>query len=165
MPNQYFSKRCLLTLLLLFAILSCNKKEFLDEPPSSELFIPKTLADFRALFEYEDVMSETPMMGEVSADNYYISNQFYTVLKTRERYCYTWQDSVYGINESSVGDWDKPYQQVFYANVVLDGLEKIKSNKGGDPDEFDRLKGTAYFIRSYAFHNVAQLFSPPYDQQ
>jgi starch-binding outer membrane protein, SusD/RagB family len=42
-------------------------------------------------------------------------------------------------------------------------LEKIRSNKGGNAVEFDEVMGAALFLRAYAFHNLAQVFSPPYD--
>lgn len=159
--NKY--KLFFLPVFCLVLILSCNKKEFLDKPPFSDLLLPKSLTDFRALLDNDEVMRETPMMGEVSADNFYISDAFFSNLDTRERKCYIWEEDVYFPSEKSVDDWDKPYQQVFYANVVLDGLEKIRSNKGGDPLEFDRVLGTALFLRAYAFYNLAQVFSPPYD--
>jgi starch-binding outer membrane protein, SusD/RagB family len=165
MTEQYLNKYKLyfLPVFCLVLILSCNKKEFLDEPPFSDLFIPKSLVDFRALLDNDEVMRETPMMGEVSADNFYISNSFYLNLNSRERNCYVWNKDIYFPSEKSVEDWDIPYQQVFYANVVLDGLEKIRSNKGGDAVEFDAVMGTALFLRAYAFHNLAQVFCPPYD--
>lgn len=149
--------------LCLIAALACNKSKFLEEPPTSDIFIPKTLKDFRALLDNDEIMSETPVMGEASADNYYLSNSFFTALKSRERNCYTWHPDIYFINERSVGDWEKPYQQVFYANVVLEGLWSISENKGGNATQFDAIKGAAHFIRAFAFHNVAQVFSPAYD--
>lgn len=159
-----YKYQCKLALIIcLVATLSCNKKKFLDERPSSDIFIPQTLTDFRALLDNDEIMSETPVMGEVSADNYYLSNSFYTALKSREHNCYTWNTDIYFDNERSVGDWDRPYQQVFYANVVLEGLRNISGNKGGNASEFAALKGASHFIRAYAFHNVAQVFSPAYD--
>lgn len=165
MRNYFIYKyRYILALIVcLVANLSCNKKKFLDEKPSSDIFIPTKLTEFRALLDNDEIMSETPVMGEVSADNYYLSNSFYTALKSREHNCYTWNTNIYFDNEGSVGDWDKPYQQVFYANVVLEGLRSISGNKGGDASEFAALKGASHFVRAYAFHNVAQVFSPAYD--
>lgn len=164
--RNYSKYKCRYVLVFLICIvigMSCNKREFLNEQPSSDILIPKTLKDFRALLDYDEIMSETPVMGEVSGDNYFLSNSFYTLLKSRERNCYTWNKDIYFVNESIVGDWEKPYQQVFYANVVLAGLRNISQNKGGNAAEFDAIKGAAHFIRAFAFHNVALVFSPAYD--
>jgi starch-binding outer membrane protein, SusD/RagB family len=146
----------------IISLMSCSKKKFLNEPPSSDLFIPTTLADFRALLENDNVMSETPMMGELSADNYYIPDLFYNNLRTREHTCYTWEDSIYIFNEAIIDDWNKPYQQVFYANVILQGLEKIDETPANRVER-NSILGSALFIRSYAFFNLVQVFSPAYD--
>lgn len=152
-------------LLLIFAGIlgSCNKKEFLEEIPSSDIFVPTTLNDFQAILDADVVMSETPMMGEISADNYYISNSFFHSLNTRERTCYVWEEDIYQFNDNTIEDWNKPYQQVFYANVVLDGIEKIEASSINQA-QWNSVYGGALFIRAYAFHNIAQVFSPPYDK-
>lgn len=153
-------------ILLVFctwAVISCSKKEFLEEIPSSDIFIPSTLNDFQAVLDADLIMGETPMMGELSADNYYISNTFYNSLRTRERTCYTWEADIYQYNDYTIEDWNIPYQQVFYANVVLDGLDKVQTNSDNQA-QWNSIYGSALFIRAYAFYNLAQIFSPAYDR-
>jgi starch-binding outer membrane protein, SusD/RagB family len=152
------------TLLLAgsIALISCSKKKFLDKKPSSDLFVPTTLNDFQALLDNDNVMSETPMMGELSADNYYIPDFLYNTLKTREVTCYTWEDNIYIFNERTIDDWNKPYQQVFYANEVLQGVDKIDETTA-NRNQRNLVLGSALFIRSYAFHNLVQVFSPAWD--
>jgi hypothetical protein len=151
---------------LLFAgclgcLLSCNKKEFLDEKPTSDLFVPSTLQDFQALLDNDVIMSETPVLGELSSDNYYLNYTFWQPLNTKEHNAYIWAKDIYeGVG--NVGDWNLPYEQVFYANVVLDGLKEVAvtDNNG---QAWNTMKGSALFIRAYAFYNVAQVFAPVYD--
>jgi len=154
-------------ILLLFiyscALVSCNKREFLEEIPSSDIFVPTTLDDFQALLDADIVMCETPMMGEISADNYRITDAFYNSLQTHERACYTWEENIYQYNELFIGDWNKPYEQVLYTNIVLDGLKKIKPGPGNQT-QWNTVYGSALFMRAYAFYNLAQVFCPAFDK-
>jgi starch-binding outer membrane protein, SusD/RagB family len=143
------------------SLLSCNKKEFLDKKPSSDLYVPTTLEDFQYLLDNDVTMSETPVMGELSADNYYLNDLFWDRLNAKEKNSYTWAADIYQ-GEGNVPDWNSPYKQVFYANVILDGLDKMSGDIINTRD-WNIIKGSAHFIRAYAFHNLAQVFAPAYD--
>lgn len=147
--------------LLTEILLSCNKNEFLEEKPDTNLQVPSTLLDFRSLLDYDRIMSETPVMGELSSDNYYMFNSYWTGLNVKEKNSYIWKTDVYG-GTRGIDDWNKPYEQVFYANVVLDGLNKM-TGPDRNSREWNDIMGAAYFIRAYAFHNLAQVFSPLFD--
>ena len=143
-------------------LLGCHKKEFLDEKPSSDLFVPGTLQDLQALLDNDTYMSETPVLGELSSDNFYVPYLFWQTLTPKERNAYIWATDIYqGIG--SVGDWNFPYQQVFYANVVLDGINKVAITSS-NAQTWNALKGSALFIRASAFYNLAQIFAPVYDK-
>jgi hypothetical protein len=154
---------CLYLFILSFSILSCNKNEFLDDKPSSNVFVPTTLEDFQQLLDNEVDLNVTPVLGELSADNYYISSSFWQSLSNKERNAYIWAPEIYN-GDINIADWNSPYEQVFYANVVLDGLNKVVIN----PDnlqQWNTLKGSALFIRAYAFYNLAQVFALPYNSE
>ena len=143
-------------------LISC-KKDFLDKKPSTDLVVPSTLGDFRALLDNENVMGQTPGLGELSSDDYYLNYIYWkTKTSTKEHNAYVWAKDIYE-GQNNVDDWDLPYQQVFYANVVLEGLQRITADSGGDAQEWRALKGTAFFTRAYAFYNLAQVFGPVYD--
>lgn len=150
-------------LLIICAILlvGCQKKKFLDEKPSTNIIVPTTLADFRKLLDNDVVMRLTPNLGEVSADDYYIPVDYWHTLQPKEKNGYTWAADIYE-GQEKIEDWNVPYNQVFYANVVLDGLEKLPMTAENER-EWRTIKGTALFVRSYAFNNIAQLFAPVYD--
>ena len=149
--------------LLLFSgiLLSCNKKEFLEEKPNTDLIVPATLEDFRALLDNDRIMSETPALGELSADNYYLIESYWNTLNPKEKNAYTWEKDIYN-NQTNVGDWNESYKQIFYANVVIKHLGEMKG-PGKDSREGLDLFGTSYFLRAYAYHNLAQVFAPVYD--
>lgn len=150
-------------LLLAFCCsISCNKREFLDKSPSSRIVVPKTLEDFQSLLDNHAIFSETPVLGEMSADNYYLPQPFWQALKDHEKNVYTWEQKIFRSDEH-VGDWEKPYQQVFYANVVLDNLPSRPLDQN-EAIRWNTIKGTALFFRAYAFYNLSLIFSPFFDE-
>src|SRR5687768_7634218 len=87
-------------ILLIYALLAglliaCNKKEFLEENPNTDFIIPTTLDDFRSLLDNDRIMSETPVLGELSADNFYLLNNFWQGLNIKEKNAYIWADEIY----------------------------------------------------------------------
>jgi hypothetical protein len=113
------------------------------------------------LLDNEPVMNVTPALGEVSADNYYLPYTIWTTLDIKEYNAYIWAPDLYE-GQGLVSDWDIPYQQVFYANTVLQGLTGIQPDST-DRAQWNMLKGWALFCRAYAFFNIAELFTQPYD--
>lgn len=140
----------------------CNKSKFLDEKPRSDLFVPTTLEDFQLLLDNETIMNETPVLGEVSSDNFYTTFNFWQTITVKEQYGYIWAPDIYK-GEGNVGDWNLPYQQVFTANVILEGLQKLSVTFHNEK-QWKNTKGSALFFRAYAFYNLAQLFSPVYNE-
>ena len=109
--------KCGALLLVLYCSYSCNKKEFLDKIPFSTILVPKTLDDFQALLDNHAIFSEMPVLGELSADNYYLLPHYWQSLKNYERAAYIWQPDIFGTDEH-IGDWERPYQQVDRKSVV-----------------------------------------------
>lgn len=149
-------------LIICYCLAGCSKSKFLDEKPRSDLFVPTTLEDFQLLLDNEGIMNETPVLGELSADNYYTTPNFWQTLNVKERNGYVWAPDIYQ-GEGNVGDWNLPYQQVFTTNVVLEGLPKLKVTFNNEK-QWKNVKGTALFFRAYAFYNLTQIFSPVYNE-
>jgi len=142
-------------------VAGCGRKDFLDAKPSSDLFIPTTLEDFQNILD-RDAMNETPALGELSSDNYYLlMYQFWQGLNNKERNAYIWAADTYQ-GQGSIGDWNMPYQEILGANVVLDGIDKVQVTDANRL-QWSAIKGDAYFVRAYAFYNLAQIFAPVYD--
>jgi len=147
------------------SLFSCHKSDFLDKKPSTDLVVPSTLDDFQALLDNDNVMRETPVLGEVSADNFYLLPDFWDGLNLKEKNAYIWlpgnADIFYG-GQGGVEDWNIPYQQVFYCNVILDALPKVDRTSMNSA-RWDAIKGAALFIKANAYYNIAQVFALPYD--
>lgn len=153
-------KRLVMLLAVIVLEQSC-RKQFLDTKPSSTLVVPTTLSQLQALLDNTGVFGLVPTLGEASADNYWFPNDYWNGLDPREKNAYVWAPDIF-TGQGGQLDWNIPYQQVYYANIVLDGLSALQNN----PDSISQLrslKGSAFFLRAFAFYNVAQLFAPPYD--
>jgi hypothetical protein len=159
LDRQHTITRLALLLGLLGALQACHKG-FLDAKPRTDLEVPTTLSDFQALLDNTEVFGLVPTLGEASADNYFFTYSYWQTLDTRQKNAYIWAADIFE-GQGGQQDWNTPYQQVFYANVVLDGLG---SGPGGDSvTEWNAQEGSAHFLRAFAFYNLAQLFAPPYD--
>src|SRR5690606_35155478 len=90
----------------------------------------------------------------------YLDHAYWESLPEVVRNAHVWAADLYGSTQSEDA-WNRPYHQVLYANVVLDGLTKIAVVPSNE-HKWNRLSGSAKFIRAYAFFNLAQLFAPPY---
>jgi hypothetical protein len=147
--------------ILCLGLFGCNKKEFLDERPRSDLFVPTTLEDFQALLDNDVAMSLTPVLGDLSADNFYMLSSSWPLLSTKEKNAVTWAEEIFN-GEGNVADWNAPYEQVLYANVVLNGLKDVAITDE-NRQQWNSIKGSALFIRAYAIYNLAQVFALPYN--
>ena len=155
-----FIQSFFLLLLIGLATGGC-RKAFLAQKPSTNLLVPNSLTVLQELLDNEQVMNVTPALGEVSADNYYLLPATWEALDIKEYNAYIWAPDIYE-GQGLVSDWDFPYQQVFYANTVLQGLTGIQPDST-DQAQWNTIKGWALFCRAYAFFNIAELFAQPYD--
>ena len=146
-------------LVAVFTMLTCAcTKDYLDKKPNQALLVPTTLSDLQALLDNVTVININPSLNIIAGDEYTVSNNG-TGLNTLQANAYYWADDVYDGN-AAIGDWDTPYRQIFYANIVLDALGKL--DPADDPKTFHGVKGSALFIRAYAAYNLLQLFAQPY---
>lgn len=156
--TKYTTHFSLFAFIAFFA--SCQK--FLDVKPSTDLVVPQTLEDFIRLMDDYAIMNSTPVIGEISSDNYFFESRAewsnIPIAFQRNAYIFNPDFEI----DLVMPDWNNPYRQVFVANVVLSGLSDIQRTSV-NADQWDFVKGWALFMRSYAFFNLAQLFSPAYD--
>lgn len=143
-------------IFLAASLLGACRKDFLDTKPNKSLLVPATLTDMQELLDNIAVFNLTPSLTGIADGDYYTTDAGWKAWATDgERNSYTWSADIFGSGQSY--DWQIAYQQVFYANVVLDGLPAIP------PSADDHtVKGTALFSRAFAFYNLLQEFAPPY---
>jgi tetratricopeptide (TPR) repeat protein len=149
----------LLALLLLILVTGSCKK-YLDEKPNRSYDIPGSLADLQALLDYYPTMNtKDPASAEISADNYFISDDDFDGLATESyRRMYTWQkDHVF---DPQFNDWANAYKVVYVANLVLDQINNMPKT---DAHAWDNIKGQALVFRAKAFLQIADVWSPAYN--
>lgn len=158
-------KNIIVTLFIascLSLLMSCSKDAFLDEKPNSAIIIPTTLPELRAMLDYTQVFTFSPGLGEMAADDYYMLPLNWQALSSVvERNSYTWEADLYS-NQLSVADWSIPYQQILYANIVLEQLEKT-TPATSEIREWEDIKGSALFKRAWALSNLVQHFAGAFD--
>jgi len=151
-----------LLLLIIIYIFSCKK--YVDIPRSSLLGILETANDCQLLLDNVDVMnSGYPNDGQLSSDDVFLTNTGYvsTNLGQDDRDIYSWVGSA--IRGNSDPQWLKPYYTVYYSNLVLEQVDKLRGN-GNDKNILDNLRGSALFFRSFAFWQLAQIYAMPYSE-
>lgn len=150
-----------LLLACLFLICSC-KKDFLEKKPATNLNVPTTLSDLQLLLDNTDDLDKSPSLGELSSDDYYMTTSIWNnqVLPYYAN-CYIWAKDVFAGN-GNINDWNLPYTQVLYANIVLQQLNQIKRSVD-NAAIYDDVKGNAFFKRAWAFFDLTQVFTMPYD--
>lgn len=143
-------------------LFSCKKQdEFLDKKNSLSNVVPASLKDFQALLDDDYTMNLLfPTIGQVGADNLFVTDNKYLTLDDDLRNTYNWTVADY--ISTIVGDWDMPYAMIEKANIVLDGLDKIKTDQS-NADLFNNVKGSALFFRGLAYYLLAQNFCKPFD--
>lgn len=157
--NRFLTISYLLTLLL-YSV-SCKKQDdWLDKKLNNSDVTPSSVEDFQALLDNDIVMNQNqPGLGLVGCDNYYCTYSGWLSGMTEiERNAYTWESDLF--DGSSSDDWNSPYTMVAYANIVLEGIEKVQTTSKSD---WNNVKGSALFYRAYAFYNLLQLFASHFD--
>lgn len=152
-------------LLLFFSILflpvtSCKKQ--LDAKPNSIVLVPTTPTQLQGLLDNPDVFGYGHTLGLISADEFYFTPTYYSNLPQTMKNLYIWYSHPFDSSEIHY-DWKRFYEQTFYANVVLEGVQTRISGLGGDID-LNRIKGDALFKRALVFFHLLQLFAPAYDK-
>ncbi|MEB2778593.1 RagB/SusD family nutrient uptake outer membrane protein [Algoriphagus sp. D3-2-R+10] len=149
--------RCLLGMILVGTMSGCEG--FLDPKPDNSLVVPSKLEDIRALLDNTNVFNKQPVLTVHAGDEFFITEAGLSVMSNSEVGSYYWLDDPY--QGDRIDDWFVPYQQVFYANVALDGLETLETT---DQVEADKLRGEALFHRAHAYYQLLQQFAPAYQK-
>ncbi len=145
----------------------CRDSAFLNLKPDQALVIPHTLDDLQALLDNERAMNGEiegllPSLGEAGADDYYINPVMFDYMGDMAIRVYQWSDDL-NSGGTDVLDWSLPYRCIFYANVVLDGLEDVVPSPA-QQTHWNTLRGSALFYRAFAYYHLAQVFCPFYEE-
>ncbi|CAM3762553.1 RagB/SusD family nutrient uptake outer membrane protein [Sphingobacterium prati] len=146
-----------------FALMTASCEKYLEEPSSKSFAVIGTLDDLEALLDHSS-MNLSPNAQEVSADNYYLSDNSWNALQfEQEQNMYIWANNNVFRDGNSTNDWSNIYRAVFTANTVLESLDAI-TVKSNEKERGDRIKGAALFFRAFSFLDAVQIWSVAYDR-
>lgn len=149
-------------LSLFIGLLFGCEPAFLDQKPDKKLVVPQQLLDYQALLDaVPDGMNTAPGMQAIASDDFYCLPGALGWLPPAERAAYLWAKDVFEGKSSQ--DWDAPYKSIFYANVVLSGLDGAVTGSAS-AEQLAAIQGSALFFRAFAHYNLACSFAAPFDK-
>ncbi|MCH7415289.1 RagB/SusD family nutrient uptake outer membrane protein [Belliella sp. R4-6] len=146
-----------LTYITIVVILS-SCADFLDERPNKNIVIPETLDELQALLDASPRgMNESPGVHQISSDDFVTTDNGFTGFRNIiEQNAYIWSEEIF---ENLGLDWSTPYLQIFYANIVLEGLNNYNSINQDEEERKKVIEGRALFYRAFAYYNLAICFT------
>lgn len=163
--------KCLTYILIaLSLIITSCKKDWLDAKPDKSLVVPSTIADYQSILDNSSTFSSDLIkfngfqggLKELGAGDFYVTTANWSGADPVERNSYVWATEIF--DQSSPGDWIYPYKRIYYANIVLDGSEKIKPANDNEQVAWRGVKGGALFFRAFNHYEIAEGFCKPYDK-
>jgi hypothetical protein len=144
-------------LVLLFSLLQVSCRKYLEAKPDKTLAIPQSVKELQGLLNLETNNNAFPIGGLFSDDNVYSPfANWNSIFAVEDRQAYIWD-----ANNDFTRDYGAGYSRLFYANVVLDYIDKV-NDRVSTPEEYRNVKGSGYFHRAINFYELAQVFAPPY---
>lgn len=149
--------------VMLSGVLLLGCEGFLDEKPSKNQVIPTTVSELEGLLNANGFgMNRDPTLGHLATDDFEITDGGFMQLSQLERNSCTWEYDPFLEEVSS--EWATVYRQVYYANLVLEGLEELEQT-GEDGIGLSHAKGFALFVKAQAYYFLLQSYTVPYDSE
>lgn len=156
--------RLLSFLLFSFILQSCGK-EWLEAKPDKSLVVPETIKDYQSLLDNVGIFNTAQAcgLGEAGAGDFYIADANWSAVNVnQEKGAYTWAKTEGFYNGELSQDWESAYKRVLNANVILNGVDKIKPQIS-EQQNWNNVKGSALFFRAFDFFNLAQGYCVNYN--
>lgn len=147
----------------LICTLNWGCEKFLDETPNKRLAVAATLQDYQALLDqYYNINTLDAAAGEVSSDDYYVTDADWAKQSETDRRMYVWEKD--NIFPAQINDWYYTYTPVYRCNTVLDGIDEVAVNSKTIVEK-NNIKGQAYFLRARSFLNAVLIWAKAYHPQ
>lgn len=148
-------------ILSIFLLIACHK-DFLDERSSKSIVVPETLQDYQGLLDNTGIMNVQGHSTVIMDGDFEFLESAIAGQTAMTRNSYLWKVDIYETLLSTPA-WRYPYRQILPGNIIIEGLQKISSNANNQTD-YNQILGSAYFYRAFAFHELAVLFTSPYQE-
>lgn len=143
---------------IIFLFYGCGNN-FLDIKRDQSMVVPESIEDFQALMDNTGVMNISSLhLPEIATDDFIVPDQVYNSLSSvLQRQAYIWQfDNMF--EGQSTDDWDRGYKKILFANVAIEGLNKIENKD----EMWKTVMGRALFFKAEAYFHLVQVFCTPY---
>ncbi|MNG70985.1 SusD family protein [compost metagenome] len=122
--------------------------------------VPTSLEDAEALLNDRASMNSAySPIPEAAADNYYLEEaNFDGFTNVAEKNIYIWEAEL----DVNYTNWQASYRVVTIANQVMDILSGL--NRSDNAVKHDLIKGQALFFKAFAYQQIADAFTLPYDK-
>jgi len=160
-------------IILVVACLStgCTRDNFLDFEPKGQV-IPTKVEEFRALLdqvEPDPNINFTKGFGThhdftiLASDNYFLSEQVRANfgISPEQINMYLFRDQI-STDNGDDNTWILYYNQIYVANVVLEGLKTVEN---GTQEEIAELRADASLQRAFAYFNLINIYSVHYNPE
>lgn len=152
-------RKHILIVVILFAINCISCKKYLEIKSDSALSVPTTIDDLQAMLDNTNNMNfSTPGYGDASADDYFLLDAAFNARGEKDRNAYIWLASISTFDT----DWSRSYLAVYYANICIEQIEKIKKSDFNAVD-WNNVKGSSLFFRSYYFLQLVWTYAKAFD--
>jgi hypothetical protein len=125
-----------------FLIIACHK-EFLDERTAKSLVVPETLQDYQSLLDNTSNMNVFGHITVVMDGDFEFIESTIAAQAAMTRNSYFWKVDLYE-TLLSIPSWTYPYKQILPANIVIEGLAKVRP-EAAKQLEYNAILGSAYF--------------------
>ncbi|NJX16057.1 RagB/SusD family nutrient uptake outer membrane protein [Tamlana crocina] len=158
-------------ILVSFVLTGCTRDNFLDFQPKGKV-IPSKIEEFRALLdqvEPDPNVNFTQGFGThhdftiIASDNYLLTEQVRASfgISPEEINLYLFKEQISTENGDD-NNWIRYYNQIYVANVVLEGLKTVEN---GTPEAIAEVKADASLQRAFAYFNLVNIYSVHYNPE
>ncbi|MNJ95301.1 SusD family protein [compost metagenome] len=154
-------KKYIYIILLAWSSVLTGCSKFLEEKSDKRLTTPATIADLNALLQHNNMFLSFSSAGQVSSDEFYISDTDYDGLfYDSDKRLYAWEPDHVSKGVGTVGNnWQSCYSPIFVCNSVLQAISD--NNLSGA--EADQVRGQAMVLRAARYLDGAQVWAPVYN--
>jgi hypothetical protein len=153
---------CYVSIASILALTACDN--FLDEKASKRISTTTSVGDFQALLNNYGILNANFISaGDVSSDDFYLSDQDYNgLIYDSDKRLYTWQPDYVTRPQSSSGDeWYNTYRAIYISNSVLKGIEE-NNFKG---ELANNIRGQALVFRAARYLDGVQVWCKAYHEE
>ena len=144
--------------ILFVCISSCS--DYVEVENKTQRTLSKTDDYGKLLDNYTSLFKGVYSDPVITSDDIFIEDEtLQQNLYNAKAMVYTWGEDEFGSKETDT-DWENLYKQIYYCNVVIDG---VMSSEEGTEEEKKELKAEALVHRAFAYWCLVNMYATQYD--